>query len=458
MNFTRWMLILVAIAFLSGPLTALAQETELEPDPMKDHGRRLTEDEAAALALVDEIAKEVEEIRGLKFKEEFSRKIITPQEIRELVIRMSEEEMPEELMAAITRLWSRIGFFPPDMDILECQLQFLEAGALGLYDNTTKTLYLLEGFSPDGAKPVIFHELVHALEDQHIGLDVLQEKSLESSDEGSAVQALVEGSACFFMNIYLKRHPELVAAMTADAMKKAAGQLQMLLRVPSVLFASGWLFPYVRAPKWVKAVCQGDPAAVTALYENLPVSTEQILHPAKYGPEGDYPYQIGLPDLEDVLPEGWRRGHEDVLGELYVALLMNELDGGPPLAKIIRISGMTGNSLHLAGNTRIASEGWDGDRVVSYEGPDGRTALVWASRWDTPKDAEEFATAYRTAYDQAKKPKLPADQQALTVLQKEDRVLVIEGFPPELNEGIALKVVERTTFQPDPRDKVDSGE
>ena len=34
-----------------------------------------------------------------------------------------------------------------------------------------KTLYLLRGFSPDGARPVIFHELIHALEDQYFDLD-----------------------------------------------------------------------------------------------------------------------------------------------------------------------------------------------------------------------------------------------------------------------------------------------
>ena len=97
--------------------------------------------------------------------------------------------------------------------------------------------------------------------------------------------------------------------------------------------------------------------------------------------------------LEVVLPEGWKRGHADSLGQLHVALLMNELEGGPPFAKIMRISDASGTSLYPKGNTRKVAEGWDGDQVVSYLGPDGRTALLWASRWDTERDAEEFATA-----------------------------------------------------------------
>ena len=79
----------LAAAIMGFPLMVRAIRLAIEAvDPKLE--------EAAALALVDEIAREVEEIRGLPFKEEFERKIISPKEIREMVIEKAEAEMPPE--------------------------------------------------------------------------------------------------------------------------------------------------------------------------------------------------------------------------------------------------------------------------------------------------------------------------------------------------------------------------
>jgi hypothetical protein len=211
-------LLLIFLLLAAPPSLILAQDGPDEPVLVEDDPDALTPEEAATLALVDEIAKEVEDFRGLTFKEEFKRKVISPEEIRKLGIEMSEEELPPDLLANTTRLWARLGFFDPETDILECLLKFLEAGALGMYDDRTKTLYLLRGFSPEGARPVIFHELVHALEDQHIGLSILKESALLDSDRGSAVQAVLEGSASYFTSLYMKKYTELEAAIMADSM------------------------------------------------------------------------------------------------------------------------------------------------------------------------------------------------------------------------------------------------
>jgi hypothetical protein len=40
------------------------------------------------------------------------------------------------------------------------------------------------------------------------------------------------------------------------------------------------------------------------------------------------------------------------------------------------------------------ADGWDGDRVGLYEGPDGRHVLVWASVWDSETAARRFAGAW----------------------------------------------------------------
>lgn len=47
-----------------------------------------------------------------------------------------------------------------------------------------------------------------------------------------------------------------------------------------------------------------------------------------------------------------------------------------------------------------AAAGWGGDRVASYDGPDGAWAVVWKTAWDTPQDAEQFANAAAPIVDQ----------------------------------------------------------
>ena len=37
-----------------------------------------------------------------------------------------------------------------------------------------------------------------------------------------------------------------------------------------------------------------------------------------------------------------------------------------------------------------AAAGWGGDRLVSLDGPDGSWAIVWQTKWDTPKDIGQF--------------------------------------------------------------------
>ncbi len=44
-----------------------------------------------------------------------------------------------------------------------------------------------------------------------------------------------------------------------------------------------------------------------------------------------------------------------------------------------------------------AAAGWGGDRLVSLDGPDGRWAIVWQTKWDTPDDVAQFIDAASAA-------------------------------------------------------------
>jgi hypothetical protein len=112
------------------------------------------------------------------------------------------------------------------------------------------------------------------------------------------------------------------------------------------------------------------------------------------------------------------------------------------------------SGIRFRGATKVAAEGWDGDLVVGYEGPEGVTAIVWASRWDSKEDAREFATAYKRglAY---KWETLGVSPRTAQVEVRGSRVMVVEGFPDEFVWQAVSAAWAGVDFAPDPRDVPD---
>ena len=127
------------------------------------------------------------------------------------------------------------------------------------------------------------------------------------------------------------------------------------------------LFPYVAGARFVDAIGTWGPANA-ALSDDAPVSTEQILHPAKYRAH-ERPLAVKPAD-----PPGpaWKRVSHGTIGEFDTAELIRTSDS--PLRA-----------------TR-AAEGWGGGRYDLWQrGDESVLELGW--RWDTRRDAAEFAAA-----------------------------------------------------------------
>lgn len=404
---------------------------------------------------VEALMKDAEDVRGLDFAHEFAKRLFTPDELRKLAMEMLDKELPPAVRGRMSALDARLGFFPAGTDLADVITEFLAVGAAGFYDPETRTLQIQRGFSLDGSKPIILHELIHALEDQHFDLKALQEGVGLDTDRGLGLSGVVEGSATLFMTVYIQKNIAAAMAMMRDVMKQQQEQEEMMARLPVVLTAQVGLFPYLSGQKFVMQATGGDPAKVSALYSDVPVSSEQILHPEKYGDRGDYPHRVSIGDLSGAMPDGWTMEHEDTLGELSVAVLLNEFAGGTNAEKLSRIQGgMFNPGLNFTGTTKTASEGWDGDRVYGWFGPDGQVGYVWASVWDTPQDAREFAEAWEAG--------LPYKWNVMKLAPKTahvevrgDRVLIVEGFPAEKMAGIAKAAWDRAVFVPSPRDPKD---
>lgn len=108
-------------------------------------------------------------------------------------------------------------------------------------------------------------------------------------------------------------------------------------------------------------------------WDELPASTEQLLHPEKL--HRDRPRPVSFPAWSEKAGVTGVE-YDDELGELGLLALLVE----------------AGVELERA---RLAAVGWDGDRMQILRGPNGATAHVWRLYFDRPEDVRQFAEHWR---------------------------------------------------------------
>jgi len=151
-------------------------------------------------------------------------------------------------------------------------------------------------------------------------------------------------------------------------------EMEILESAPPVL-AHELEFPYLSGLEFVQAIYdRGGFEAVDEVWNNLPTSTEQIIHPERYL-SGDQAVELSLAPLNDVLGSGWELNDEDILGEFYLReYLAQQLDSS---------------------RVDLAAAGWGGDRYAVYfnEGLN-EVLMLLKLTWDSPADQSEFEAAY----------------------------------------------------------------
>jgi hypothetical protein len=75
----------------------------------------------------------------------------------------------------------KFGLLPRDFDFEKLLVALLREQVAGYYDPKTKTVNLLDWVPMEEQEPVMAHELTHALQDQAIGLEQVDEEGREGS-------------------------------------------------------------------------------------------------------------------------------------------------------------------------------------------------------------------------------------------------------------------------------------
>lgn len=354
--------------------TPSPQASDARPSPSSDASGSPTPSGVAAT--YDAIEDQVVVLRGLD-PVAVARETIDGATLKKMNATSFEEDNPPDYVAGNDRLLKALGLIADDQSLKQLYLDLIDSQVAGFYRPDDKTLYVVSRSGAiNGADKITFaHEYVHALQDANFpGVFDEQKELLDQSDRALARAAVYEGDATLLMSQWAL--PNLTPAELQDVV--AAGSdpesSAVLARTPKVL-VDGLLFPYNSGIVFLAPLqSSGGWAAVDDIFEDLPLSTEQILHPEKYT-DGEVPIEVGIPaDALARLGDGWSIQLQDTYGEFQISTWLREA-GVPPT------------------EAAAAAAGWGGDRLAVLDGPGDAWALVMRTVWDTTADAAAFEAA-----------------------------------------------------------------
>ncbi len=351
-----------------GPAPAAAPVAESAPVPPAANPSPLasvaTEDRAQDAAAEETVARAlsyVSALRQLPATGPVKGRVITRDQMVSRVEHELDTEIPPAVVNASGEILFALGTVPASFDYRHGLLDVMRAELLGFYEPHEKTMFLGADLHGQELDATLWHELVHALQDQHYGLEKLLDFGSDAGDWQGAVHALAEGDATSAMFDAMFAGKGMRAPDLPDSMMDLQGALSagVVQQVPAIIKRSV-IAPYVDGLAFVNAVRRrGGWAAVDAVWRRLPASTEQILHLEKYE-ANEAP--VSLPALTPN-PAGPKSAtYSDVYGEETLRILFEEW--------------MPSRAAHEA------ASGWAGDRVTAFA-DGGATIVGWRIRYDT---------------------------------------------------------------------------
>jgi hypothetical protein len=364
----------------------------------------ITPDEAKQLfSLVDELLKFSSQESGLPIKNDVKRQLTTRADVEHYLTEKFDEDEDAKRMQRSEIVLKKFGLLDRDFNLKPFLLALLKEQIEAYYDPKTKTVNMLDWISVDEQKPVLAHELTHALQDQHLDLDKWSDQTppdvsltagedsdhLAKDELDTAREAVTEGQATAVMmdNILKPMGKSLIG--DPDIVEYIKGQMAgsdnspILARAP-LLLSESLLFPYREGLSFEQDVWmdRGQTAAFTGALDRPPSSSWEIMNPREYE-QGHVPAIPYLPDIHPLVDETYRPYDIGQVGQLDLHILTG-LFGGDTAAR----------DLTPAWDGGIY---WAGQRLNATAAEQASTksiSLFYLSVWKNAASAQAFVHLY----------------------------------------------------------------
>jgi hypothetical protein len=371
------------------PGTAASEETE----------KKITPQEAQELfRSVDEILKFVSKDTTLPVRETVKRNLVNRNEVVAFIRKHMEEDEDSQRLRRSELVLKKFGLLPRNFDLQTFLIALLREQVAGYYDPKTKSVNLLDWIEPEQQKPVLAHELTHALQDQSFELDKYmkagagdlgaskKEPSLEDieTDEAStAHQAVVEGQAMVVLIDYMLAptgqsitdSPQLVEALKAGMLMGTADSVEF--HNAPLYIKEALTFPYRYGLDFEAELLTrvGKQKAYVGAFKNPPRSTREIMEPTVYL-SGEKLPAMPLADFKKDF-KNYEKFDVGAVGEFDAAILMDQYAGTEVSRRLYP---------HWRGGYYYAVRP-KGDASAPL-------GVIYLSRWSSAEKASEFAYVY----------------------------------------------------------------
>jgi len=393
---------------------------------------------------LDDILQFASDRTGLPVLHSVKKKLATREEVSKYVEKRMKEQGNGERFDRSAQSLKKLGLLPRDFNLRQYMLDLYKEQVEGWYDAHNKTVYLLDWVDPDLQKPVMAHELVHALQDQSFGLEKWLNIAKDSHDDAqqmildeqrAARQSIVEGQAMIVLFDYelasagqtVESAPDLVDNMRASLFDDESTPIYS--KAP-IYLREAMLFPYSYGTDFAIAVLKtkGKQAAFAGVFQNPPLDTRQVMEPATYFAAEPQP-RINVAPLEKLLGPDWRREDFSGIGEIDLRVILRQWGGKEVAARL--------------------APAWRGGyymALANQKAPkDAPLPLALVLDFRTPAEASQFASIYASAlakrYDSvqpAQSPNQWITTEGLVCLSIDGaRFIALESFTP--NDAATLR-------------------
>ena len=356
-------------------------------------------------SLVDELIKFSSDETGLPIKSTVKRKITSRDEVEGYLKEKFNEDEGAKRMQRDEIVLKKFGLLDRDFSLKPFLLALLTEQVEAYYDSKTKTVNMLDWVSVDEQKPVLAHELTHALQDQHVDLDKWDDQtpddvSVNASDDSdhlakdeidTARDAVVEGQATAVMMDYILKPMGKSLVKDPEVMDFVKQQMAstdtspVLARAP-LLLSESLLFPYREGLSFEQDVWmdQGQAAAFPGTMDRPPSSSWEIMNPRDYEKKKTPPIPL-LPNIHPLLDKLYKPYDIGQVGQLDLHILAG-IFAGENAAR----------DLTPAWNGGVY---WAGQRLSATPAEQSTTkslALFYLSSWKNAASAEAFTQMYST--------------------------------------------------------------
>jgi hypothetical protein len=332
--------------------------------------------------VADQVLAQMSEILSLPVKKPLKKSLRSRQQIRDYLIEQEKEDKEPKKRYADQRALEAFGLIPRGFPLESFLLDLLTDQIAGLYDSKVREFYIADWIAPEDQKPVMAHELTHALDDQYYHIDAWQKAARPNDDAESAREAVLEGSALAAMFDYsllpekmsVRNFADIASLIDQQALDEAEKD-PVMQKAPQFI-KDDLLFPYVAGAGFTQQYLKATNgwADFHKVFENPPVSTQQILHPEMYL-AGVKPPPLELPKLKPILPHGWKELDQNVMGEYGLNEVLKQFLGKEAADRL--------------------SPDWAADRYSISESDDKKqTLLIFLLRLQHGENAKSFFARY----------------------------------------------------------------